>query len=324
MRGPHPVPRLRIEIDSNTVERSIRPIALSRKNALFAGSDGGGEDWGGRRPAGRNLQAQRRRSSRLSRRRACQDRQGPSQQPDRRSPAMGYVKAEPLKARGLKTPRTVLRADGGRANERQSKAQPTIRRAIDRTRLAGNPANANSFTSGRVRAIVRGGAVHSQGCKYREGRREPILRVGVLARLPRCARRCLGLCRGAGVRARQLSGNIGARRIGDILESLLKRARVAIRVVVGPARLRGRRPDHSRRLAACASLLDWNPFHWPICLMFGTSRGHWLQRIAQNRSNRPGSVKIAHFSYSASLDLFSSALYLGTGAWLYFILRASA
>jgi hypothetical protein len=35
----------RIEIDSNTVERSIRPIALSRKNALFAGSDGGAEHW---------------------------------------------------------------------------------------------------------------------------------------------------------------------------------------------------------------------------------------------------------------------------------------
>jgi transposase len=34
-----------IEIDSNTVERSIRPIALNRKNALFAGSDGGGEHW---------------------------------------------------------------------------------------------------------------------------------------------------------------------------------------------------------------------------------------------------------------------------------------
>ena len=31
----------RIEIDSNTVERSIRPIALNRKNALFAGSDEG-------------------------------------------------------------------------------------------------------------------------------------------------------------------------------------------------------------------------------------------------------------------------------------------
>jgi len=35
----------RIEVDSNVVERSIRPIALNRKNALFAGSDGGGEHW---------------------------------------------------------------------------------------------------------------------------------------------------------------------------------------------------------------------------------------------------------------------------------------
>ena len=35
----------RIELDSNTVERAIRPLALSRKNSLFAGSDGGGEHW---------------------------------------------------------------------------------------------------------------------------------------------------------------------------------------------------------------------------------------------------------------------------------------
>jgi transposase len=35
----------RVEIDSNTVERSIRPIALNRKNALFAGSDEGGANW---------------------------------------------------------------------------------------------------------------------------------------------------------------------------------------------------------------------------------------------------------------------------------------
>lgn len=34
-----------IEIDNNVVERAIRPIALSRKNALFAGSDGGAEHW---------------------------------------------------------------------------------------------------------------------------------------------------------------------------------------------------------------------------------------------------------------------------------------
>ena len=35
----------RVEIDSNVVERAIKPIALNRKNALFAGSDGGGEHW---------------------------------------------------------------------------------------------------------------------------------------------------------------------------------------------------------------------------------------------------------------------------------------
>lgn len=35
----------RIEIDNNVVERAIRPIALTRKNALFAGSDGGAEHW---------------------------------------------------------------------------------------------------------------------------------------------------------------------------------------------------------------------------------------------------------------------------------------
>jgi transposase len=35
----------RIELDNNTVERAIRPIALSRKNALFAGSDGGAAHW---------------------------------------------------------------------------------------------------------------------------------------------------------------------------------------------------------------------------------------------------------------------------------------
>ncbi len=33
----------RFEIDNNVVERSIRPIALNRKNALFAGSGGSGE-----------------------------------------------------------------------------------------------------------------------------------------------------------------------------------------------------------------------------------------------------------------------------------------
>ena len=35
----------RIEIDSNTVERSIKPIGLGKKNYLFAGSQGGAETW---------------------------------------------------------------------------------------------------------------------------------------------------------------------------------------------------------------------------------------------------------------------------------------
>jgi len=35
----------RIELDNNPVERTIRPIALNRKNALFAGHDAGAQNW---------------------------------------------------------------------------------------------------------------------------------------------------------------------------------------------------------------------------------------------------------------------------------------
>jgi transposase len=35
----------RLELDTNTVERAIRPISLGRKNSLFAGSDGGARWW---------------------------------------------------------------------------------------------------------------------------------------------------------------------------------------------------------------------------------------------------------------------------------------
>lgn len=35
----------RIELDSNVVERSMRPVALQRKNALFAGHELGAENW---------------------------------------------------------------------------------------------------------------------------------------------------------------------------------------------------------------------------------------------------------------------------------------
>lgn len=36
----------RVDIDSNVVENRIRPLALNRKNALFAGHDEGGRAWG--------------------------------------------------------------------------------------------------------------------------------------------------------------------------------------------------------------------------------------------------------------------------------------
>ena len=35
----------RVELDTNVVERSIRPLVLNRKNALFAGHDEGAENW---------------------------------------------------------------------------------------------------------------------------------------------------------------------------------------------------------------------------------------------------------------------------------------
>ena len=35
----------RIELDNNAIERAMRPIALNRKNSLFAGSDSGAEHW---------------------------------------------------------------------------------------------------------------------------------------------------------------------------------------------------------------------------------------------------------------------------------------
>ncbi len=35
----------RLELDTNSIERAIRPIALGRRNALFAGNDGGARHW---------------------------------------------------------------------------------------------------------------------------------------------------------------------------------------------------------------------------------------------------------------------------------------
>src|SRR5207237_5885023 len=35
----------RVEVDTNTVERSMRPIAMGRRNSLFSGNEGGAESW---------------------------------------------------------------------------------------------------------------------------------------------------------------------------------------------------------------------------------------------------------------------------------------
>ena len=35
----------RLELDTNPVENAIRPVALTRKNALFAGHEVGAENW---------------------------------------------------------------------------------------------------------------------------------------------------------------------------------------------------------------------------------------------------------------------------------------
>ena len=79
----------RIEIDTNAVERSIRPIALNRKNALFAGHDTRRRQLGLPRLADRDLQVERRRSASLSHRRADQTRQSVAGLAHRRTDAMG-------------------------------------------------------------------------------------------------------------------------------------------------------------------------------------------------------------------------------------------
>ena len=39
----------RVEVDSNSIERNMRPIALGRRNHLFAGSERGARAWACRR-----------------------------------------------------------------------------------------------------------------------------------------------------------------------------------------------------------------------------------------------------------------------------------
>ncbi|WFU80565.1 transposase [Bradyrhizobium sp. CIAT3101] len=44
-QGADPLPRRASELDTNPVENAIRPVCLTRKNALFAGHEIGAENW---------------------------------------------------------------------------------------------------------------------------------------------------------------------------------------------------------------------------------------------------------------------------------------
>ena len=78
----------RIEINSNTVERSMRPIALNRKNALFAGSDEGAENWAMLASLIETCKLHGVNPRSLPDRRADQARQQLAQQPPRRTHAL--------------------------------------------------------------------------------------------------------------------------------------------------------------------------------------------------------------------------------------------
>ena len=99
----------RIEIDSNVVERTIRPDRAEPQECALRRLRRRRRALGRHRLADRDLQAQRRRTARLSRRRHHQDRQRPPQQPHRRAPALGLSRRARAQARGLKTSLTLLK-----------------------------------------------------------------------------------------------------------------------------------------------------------------------------------------------------------------------
>ena len=78
----------RVEMDSNNVENLIRPIALNRKSALFAGTRRRCRRVGPERFADRDGETERRQPPRPAQRDPRSDRRRPPQQPPRRAPAL--------------------------------------------------------------------------------------------------------------------------------------------------------------------------------------------------------------------------------------------
>jgi hypothetical protein len=90
----------RIDLDSNIVERSMRPQVLTRKNALFAGHDDGAQNWAIAASL-IELQTRRHRSVQLPCRRSLPSRQSLAEQPSRRAPPLelGCRKGSPATRR---------------------------------------------------------------------------------------------------------------------------------------------------------------------------------------------------------------------------------
>ena len=92
----------RIELDNNTVERSIRPHHAQSQKCTVRRIRRWCRTLGRHRVSDRDLQAQRRRSARLSHRRPDQDRQRSSKQRYRPAAALGLPTSRP-QSRGLRT-----------------------------------------------------------------------------------------------------------------------------------------------------------------------------------------------------------------------------
>ena len=89
----------RVEMDSNSVENLIRPVALNRKNALFAGHDEGASRVGTYCFTHRNSKDERCRTLCLSQDNPRSHRHGPPEQSPRRTPPLEFRKHVKLKSR---------------------------------------------------------------------------------------------------------------------------------------------------------------------------------------------------------------------------------
>ena len=90
----------RVELDTNSIERAIRPIALGRKNSLFAGSRWRGLPLGDRGQPGGDREAQRGRAPGVADRRARARGLGPDQ--GARARAAAALELEGRAARGCR------------------------------------------------------------------------------------------------------------------------------------------------------------------------------------------------------------------------------